>query len=56
MSFDYTVSDGTTPVSATVDITVTPVNDVPVAADDTLSAVEDTVLTGTPRDQRHPVG
>ena len=47
MSFDYTVSDGTTPVSATVDITVTPVNDVPVAADDTLSAVEDTPLTGT---------
>ena len=47
MSFDYTVSDGTTPVSATVDITVTPVNDVPVAADDTLSAVEDTVLTGS---------
>ena len=47
VSFDYTVSDGTTPVSATVDITVTPVNDVPVAADDTLSAVEDTPLTGT---------
>ena len=49
VSFDYTVSDGTTPVSATVDITVTPVNDVPVAADDTLSAVEDTPLTGTLR-------
>ena len=47
VSFDYTVSDGTTPVSATVDITVTPVNDVPVAADDTLSAVEDTPLTGS---------
>ena len=26
---------------------MTPVNDVPVAADDTLSAVEDTPLTGT---------
>ena len=48
VSFDYTVSDAPWPVStATVDITVTPVNDVPVAADDTLSAVEDTVLTGS---------
>ncbi|MCP5308579.1 MAG: retention module-containing protein [Zoogloeaceae bacterium] len=47
VSFDYTVTDGTTPVTATVDVTVTAVNDVPVATDDTLAAVEDTPLTGT---------
>ncbi|MCP5308580.1 MAG: tandem-95 repeat protein [Zoogloeaceae bacterium] len=47
VSFDYTVTDGTTPVTATVDVTVTAVNDVPVATDDTLAAVEDTPLAGS---------
>ncbi|MBH0097507.1 hypothetical protein I6E61_14065, partial [Psychrobacter sp. NZS113] len=32
--FDYTITDGTTEVSATETITVTPVNDAPVAVDD----------------------
>lgn len=36
-SFNYTISDGTSQDSATVNITVNPVNDVPVAADDTAS-------------------
>ena len=56
VSFDYTVSDGTTPVSATVDITVTPVNDVPVAADDTPVRRGRHAAHGHARDQRHPIG
>ena len=56
-SFTYTITDADGDISAaTATINVAPVNDVPVAAD-TLSAVEDTPLTGTqPGDQRHPVG
>ncbi|WP_201551173.1 tandem-95 repeat protein [Psychrobacter fjordensis] len=34
VEFDYTITDGTTAVSATETITVTPVNDAPVAVDD----------------------
>ncbi len=46
-SFTYTASDGTATSSvATVSITVDPVNDAPVAAGDTFSTDEDTVLTG----------
>ena len=47
-SFTYTITDADGDIStATATINVAPVNDVPVAADDTLSAVEDTVLTGS---------
>ena len=46
-SFSYRASDGTlTSNVATVAISVTAVNDVPVAAGDAFSAAEDTVLTG----------
>src|SRR5215813_11950086 len=48
-SFTYTVSDGHGgTATATVNITVTPVNDVPVAANDTVSATEDTPLVLAP--------
>src|SRR6185369_13906261 len=48
-SFSYTVSDGqggTT--TATVSVTVAPVNDVPVAGNDTVAATEDQPLTIAP--------
>lgn len=42
----YRVSDGTTfSAYATITITVTPVNDLPVAVDDTATVAEDTTLT-----------
>jgi large repetitive protein len=45
-SFTFTVSDGVaTSLPATVDITVTPVNDPPVAAPDSRTTAEDTALT-----------
>ncbi|HQF62555.1 MAG TPA: Ig-like domain-containing protein, partial [Anaerolineaceae bacterium] len=45
-SFTFTVSDGTeTSAPATIDITVTAVNDAPVAVDDTASTDEDTAAT-----------
>src|SRR5206468_376467 len=45
-TFTYTVSDGHGgTATATVSITVTAVNDAPVAANDTYSTAEDTVLT-----------
>ncbi|MGH3714448.1 MAG: Ig-like domain-containing protein [Micromonosporaceae bacterium] len=45
-SFTYTASDGTaTSPEATVLLDVTPVNDQPVAVNDSYSTVEDTVLT-----------
>ncbi len=45
-SFTFTVNDGTvTSSAATVMITVTPVNDAPVAVDDDYETNEDTVLT-----------
>ena len=43
-SFTYTVSDGELSDSATVDITVTSVNDAPVAVDDTAETGEDTIV------------
>ncbi|WP_415795068.1 Ig-like domain-containing protein, partial [Mycolicibacterium frederiksbergense] len=46
-SFTYTAGDGTETSSiATVSITISPVNDAPVAAGDTVSTDEDTVLNG----------
>lgn len=48
-SFSYTVSDGNGGNStATVSLTVTPVNDAPVANANTFSATEDTAITLTP--------
>jgi hypothetical protein len=45
-SFTFTVSDGSlTSQAATVSITVTPVNDTPVATASTLTTLEDTTLT-----------
>lgn len=45
-SFTFTVSDGqATSAAATVAITVTPVNDAPVAGDDAYATAEDTVLS-----------
>jgi len=46
--FTYTMTDdapGSDPSTATVTITVTPVNDLPTAAERTFAATEDTVLT-----------
>ncbi|GAB4251164.1 MAG: hypothetical protein Kow00109_26940 [Acidobacteriota bacterium] len=48
-SFTYTIADGNGgTVAATVSVTVTSVNDVPVAADDTLTVAEDTSGTVYP--------
>ncbi|QAB14305.1 tandem-95 repeat protein [Hydrogenovibrio thermophilus] len=45
-SFTYTVSDGNGGTdTATVNLTVTPDNDMPVAVDDSASTTEDTALT-----------
>ncbi|WP_230469907.1 tandem-95 repeat protein [Lujinxingia vulgaris] len=44
-TFTYTVSDGEFTDTATVDITVNPVNDAPVATDDVLSVDEDDVAS-----------
>jgi cysteine-rich repeat protein len=41
-TFAYTVSDGTLTAAGLVTVTVTPVNDAPVAGDDTIAASEDT--------------
>ncbi len=50
-SFTYTVSDGNGGMaSASVDVTVSPVNDAPVADDDTASTAEDTALLIDPAD------
>ena len=43
--FNYTLSDGTTTDTATITITVTGINDAPVAANDTGSVNEDATLT-----------
>ncbi|MFJ5370354.1 Ig-like domain-containing protein, partial [Bosea sp. CER48] len=48
-NFTYTISDGTTTATATIDGTVTPVNDAPVAVDDTFTTAEDTPVTFDPR-------
>ena len=44
-SFRYTVSDGTTTIDGTVNVTVGPVNDAPVAVADSASTEEDRPLT-----------
>ncbi|RKR09507.1 gliding motility-associated-like protein [Flavobacterium sp. 90] len=43
----YTVTDGTSSATANLFITVTPVNDAPIAVDDTATATEDTLYTST---------
>ncbi|MEZ4398816.1 MAG: Ig-like domain-containing protein [Kofleriaceae bacterium] len=42
--FGYTISDGTNTASGTVAVTVTPVNDAPVATPDAVTTAEDTPL------------
>jgi uncharacterized repeat protein (TIGR01451 family) len=44
-AFTYTISDGSLTSTATVNLTVTPVNDPPVAVDDSYSTAEGTALT-----------
>ncbi|MEO3761589.1 Ig-like domain-containing protein, partial [Mycobacterium sp. B14F4] len=44
-TFTYHATDGTLSDTATVTITVTPVNDAPIAADDTATTTEDTPVT-----------
>ena len=44
-SFDYTVTDGTLTDVGTLTITVTAVNDAPVAVDDVISTAEDTAVS-----------
>lgn len=46
-SFDYTLANGAGTDTGTVAVTVTPVNDAPVAVADTLAAIEDTAVTFT---------
>jgi len=43
-TFEYTVSDGAATDTGTVTVTVTPVNDAPVAVDDAVTTAEDTAL------------
>ena len=44
---DYTISDGSLTDTGTLTIVVTPVNDAPVAMNDAISIVEDTIFTST---------
>ncbi|TXD50137.1 Ig-like domain-containing protein, partial [Polaribacter sp. IC073] len=44
----YTVSDGTNTANSTLDITVNPINDAPVAVNDSYTTNEDTSVTLTP--------
>jgi len=46
-NFTYTITDGFLMSSSTVSITVAPVNDAPIAADDAYTTNEDTVLVRT---------
>ncbi len=46
-AFTVTVSDGALTASATIELTVTPVNDAPVAVDDARAAAEDVAVTIT---------
>ena len=50
ISFTYTVTDGVLSSSAVVNGSVTPLNDAPIAADDSLAATEDTPITYTAND------
>ena len=43
--FSYTISDGSNSATASVTVTVTPVNDAPVANNDTYTTLEDVPLT-----------
>ncbi|GAB5388064.1 MAG: tandem-95 repeat protein [Alphaproteobacteria bacterium] len=45
-SFTYRISDGDLTDTATVNLTITPANDAPVAQDDTATGDEDTAITG----------
>jgi cysteine-rich repeat protein len=47
-AFTVTVSNGTFQASARIEVTVRPVNDAPVAADDTATTLEDTPLVLSP--------
>jgi VCBS repeat-containing protein len=44
-SFTYTVSDGSATDTATVSVTINPVNDAPVAWNDSVTTAEDTAIT-----------
>ncbi|MHA2769645.1 cadherin-like domain-containing protein, partial [Vibrio harveyi] len=44
-TISYTISDGQLTDDATVAVTVNPVNDAPVAVDDTVTTDEDTAVT-----------
>ena len=53
-SFTYTATDGTAAANvATVTITVTGVNDAPVAVDDAATTAEDTAVSGAVLGERH---
>ena len=41
----YTVSDGTDTATGTLTVTVTPVNDAPIAVEDTASVLENAIMT-----------
>jgi VCBS repeat-containing protein len=45
VTFNYTVSDGALSASSTASLDITPVNDAPVAVNDTLAATEDMPVT-----------
>jgi hypothetical protein len=47
VSFSYTISDGIASSTASITGTVTPVNDAPIAVDDSLTATEDTPVIFT---------
>ncbi|WP_185976292.1 Ig-like domain-containing protein [Mycolicibacterium sp. 018/SC-01/001] len=49
-TFTYTVTDGVKSATSTVTVTVNPVNDAPVATDDTVTVDEDGLLTVNPAD------
>ncbi|WP_295539006.1 Ig-like domain-containing protein [uncultured Pseudacidovorax sp.] len=44
-TFTYTATDGRTPVTATVSVEVTPVNDAPLAVNDKVNTAEDTPIS-----------
>ena len=46
-TFDYTITDGTLTASATVTVTVTPVDDAPVASDQSVTVDEDSSIAVT---------
>ncbi len=54
-SFDYQLCDTDSDCStATVTLTITPVNDAPLATDDSNTTNEDTAVNGDVSDKRHP--